>query len=427
MARILAQVPRFPELGYGESASPGGLASAIERATLRHWLTAETIARALCARPWLEVQPEIRAALLVGITQLLFMPDEPTHAVVDDAVRFTRGRLQQGAGGFVNAVLRKASALRTGRIDAAAEWWSRRDTVPLPDGGFMHLGADVLPGDPLARLAAQTSHPVALLERWASARGIESARALALHGLLEMPIVVHDALARAAVGDARSHEVAPFFVWDGSIDALNKGLEAHPSWLVQDVASAQPVLSTRKLKPLRILDACAGRGTKAVQLACLHPEAEVWATDPDASRMKSLRSRAERFPNLKAVDLAELGALPESFDLVVLDVPCSNTGVLARRLEARYRFSTRSIEELVRLQRAITEHHLGLLAPRGHILYCTCSLDAQENEQQAKWIAKRVAGTISETSEWLPRGAPGQLPNALTDGSYHALVARGSR
>ena len=197
LTRILAQVERFPELrfdartvrapraapnfnstesaqenSHGEDSageSIGGLATAIEQATLRHWLTAESIARVLCNRPWLEVQPEIRAALLVSITQILFMPREPDHAVVDDAVSWTRGRLQSGAGGFVNALLRRIVGLRGECIPASEKfaWWEHADALPLPDGSVMKLNEPVLSSDPIARLSAQTSHPTALITRGA--------------------------------------------------------------------------------------------------------------------------------------------------------------------------------------------------------------------------------------------------------------------
>jgi 16S rRNA (cytosine967-C5)-methyltransferase len=143
--------------------------------------------------------------------------------------------------------------------------------------------------------------------------------------------------------------------------------------------------------------------------------------------MASLRARSKGLPNLQAVDLADLGGLPSHFDLLLLDVPCSNTGVLARRLEAKYRFTVKALEELVRVQRAIAEHHLGLLAPNGRLLYSTCSLDPQENEHQVKWIAQRVGGSVISTSEWLPRGRPGGMPASRTDGSFNALIASGRR
>ncbi len=446
MTRILAQVAWFPELRFGprakagerkgserkdgESAPESALASAIEAATIRHWLTSETIARSLCTRPWLEVQPEVRAALLVGVTQLFQMPREPDHAVVDDAVRWTRGRLQQGAGGFVNAVLRKAIALRGERVpDAAATaWWERRDAIPCPDGSLVLLTHEMLPADPLARLGAQTSHPVALVTRWAAKRGIEVARQFAAHSLMEMPITLHDGAgtigaARATWMDhAEPHDCEGHFVWQGSVKALSEVLAAHPSLIVQDPASARAVASTRDLTPKRILDACAGRGTKAVQLALTHPNAEVWATDTDEARLAALRQRAAGVANLRVVDLAELGTLPGHFDLMLLDVPCSNTGVLARRLEARYRFNDRSLAEVTQLQRGIAEHHRGLVAKGGMIVWSTCSLEPAENADQAKWLARMVKGRVVTESEWLPRGGPGDPPKSCTDGSYHARI-----
>ncbi len=453
--RILAQVPRFPELRFdaratrpprGASGDPvaleavtretlggvegGGLGSAIEQATIRHWLTAESIARVLCNRPWLEVQPEIRAALLTGITQILFMPREPDHAVVDDAVSWTRGRLQSGAGGFVNALLRRVIGLRGAILPASEQtpWWEHGDSIPLPDGSVQKLNESILSSDPIARLAAQTSHPMALITRWSVARGVETARKFALHGLLQMPIVVHHAGGERLDRDhpvranATPHSVEGFFVWNSSTEVLASTLAQFPALLVQDPASARAIDATAELNPRRILDACAGRGTKAVQCALLHPNAEVWATDPDSSRMASLHARAEGIPNMKVVGLAELGVLPAHFDLVLLDVPCSNTGVLARRLEARYRFTERNLDELLRLQRGIADHHRGLCAPGGTIIWSTCSVDRAENQDQSKWLAKRASGRVTHEDEWLAHGVPGDSQTMMTDASYHSRV-----
>lgn len=407
-----------------------GLAAAIERATIRHWLTAESIARPLCTRPWLEVQPPARAALLAGITQLLYMSREPTHAVVDDTVGWTRSRLQHGAAGMVNAVLRRVAGLRRETVarDACPEWSERRDVLPLPDGQLLILNEAILPADAVARVAVQTSHPHALVARWHATRGAPVARQLALHGMMQMPLVLHDGCEEREVGGVSAlanlspHSCSGFFVHPRGGPELAHLLGTNPTMILQDPASAHAVQSTRSLQPQRILDACAGRGTKSVQLALLHPRAEVWATDPDAARVRALRDRAKGLPNLRVCELSELGPYPRHFDLLLLDVPCSNTGVLARRIEARYRFSEHAMSELVALQRAIATHHRGLLAERGRVLWSTCSLDPVENQEQARWIAHQWRGQIEQESEWLPRGAIGDSADALTDGSYHAVV-----
>lgn len=452
--RLLPQVTAFPHLLFdqrrsaaiadstadaaqhesesGERSASGGsgLAAAIERATIRHWLTAESIARPLCTRPWLEVQPPARAALLAGITQLLYMPREPTHAVVDDTVSWTRSRLQHGAAGMVNAVLRRVAGLRSGTTtrDACADWLERRDLLPLPNGHLLLLNESLLPADSVARLGVQTSHPHPLVARWHATRGMGIARHLALHGMMQMPLVVHDGCERNAgsdsspLSDLPPHSCSGFFLHSQGGPELAHLLNDHPTLILQDPASAQAVLATRSLAPRRILDACAGRGTKSVQLALLHPNAEVWATDPDPVRLRALRTRAKGIANLRICELAELGPFPRHFDLLLLDVPCSNTGVLARRMEARYRFSDHAMAELVALQRAIATHHRGLIAERGQVLWSTCSLDPTENQEQARWLAQQWRGQVVQETEWLPRGSMGDTADLLTDGSYHAVI-----
>lgn len=444
LTRILSQVSCFPELrfdarpavaGKGNNRSAGdavgGLASAIEQATLRHWLTAESIARVLCTRPWLEVQPEIRAALLTGITQLYFMPREPDHAVVDDAVSWTRGRLQSGAGGFVNALLRRVVGLRGEVVapEANFPWWDHSDAIPLPDGSVLKLKESIFSSDPLIRLSAQTSHPIALISRWATMRGLEVTRKLAAHGLLQAPLVVREAAGGEIPADhplrlhSTPHCAEGCFIWNDSTEELAAMMARYPTLLVQDPASARAIEATRSSSPRKILDACAGRGTKAMQCALMHPDAEVWATDPDPRRLESLRSRAIGTANLKVVELHELGTMARYFDMLLLDLPCSNTGVLARRLEARYRFSQRTLDELAKLQRGIADHHRGLCAAKAKVIWSTCSLDRSENQDQAKWFARQTGGRIEHEDEWIPRGMPGEPSTTWTDGSYHATIA----
>jgi 16S rRNA (cytosine967-C5)-methyltransferase len=109
-------------------------------------------------------------------------------------------------------------------------------------------------------------------------------------------------------------------------------------------------------------------------------------------------------------------------DLLVLDVPCSNTGVLPRRVEAMHRFSPRSLESLVQLQRRIVEEHLPLLRPGGAILYATCSLEPEENERQAEWLSGRVDAAAPIVERHMPAGLPGEPSHAYRDGAFAALL-----
>jgi len=114
--------------------------------------------------------------------------------------------------------------------------------------------------------------------------------------------------------------------------------------------------------------------------------------------------------------------LDGAYDLILLDVPCSNTGVLARRPEARYRFGDRSLTSLIELQRSIIGRVLRGLSEDGAVLYATCSIEPEENRQQAEWIAREIRGQIAVDRLALPVGG---APTRHRDGGYAALVRRG--
>ena len=105
----------------------------------------------------------------------------------------------------------------------------------------------------------------------------------------------------------------------------------------------------------------------------------------------------------------------------MLDVPCSNTGVLPRRVEAAHRMSPASMQSLVDLQRRIVEEHLPLLKPGGALLYATCSLEPEENERQVEWITARVGKVQPVIERHDPAGLPGDAPQAYRDGAFLAL------
>jgi hypothetical protein len=192
---------------------------------------------------------------------------------------------------------------------------------------------------------------------------------------------------------------------------------------VQDPVSARPVHLSEALRPAVILDACAGRGTKTKQLASLHPDAEVVATDVDGHRLRALALAFEGHPRVKVTTPEGLRRVVGKVDLLVLDVPCSNTGVLPRRPEAKYRFNRARLDSVVRLQRQIVEEHRPFLAPGGSVLYSTCSLESLENQTQAEWAAGRTGLRVSRVEVREPRGVPGGPDAGYADGGFGALLS----
>lgn len=430
LSRVSQRARAFPDLALdplrteGLDARDANLATAIDHAVARRWLTLVDIIGHSLNRPWHELEPSMQAALLVGAAQLLLMDRLPDHAVINDTVEWTKQSVRPKAGGMVNAVLRRISELRT---DATVPFDpQRRDLLLRSTGEAIVLSRDIMPDDDAGRTAVQGSVPKGLFNRWLHQFGGDTASQLALHGLVIPPIIMTttDATGWPEDLDVTPHDLPGFAVFRGAIGDLGDIIARHPGLRVQDPSSAAAVELTRDLAPSCIIDVCAGQGTKTRQLAAMHPNAEIIATDVDDARRSVLR---RSFTDADRVRIVEPSALMDQAgrgDLVVLDVPCSNTGVLARRVEARYRWSDASVAQLVDVQRQIIADAIPLLAAGGHLLYATCSIEPAENTEQSSWVRQwHDLREVGVTSRW-PTGVPGDDPAGYSDGGYACLLAR---
>jgi 16S rRNA (cytosine967-C5)-methyltransferase len=431
--RLAQHAQSWPRVDPPRDETPGldardaSLARMIERQAVRRWFTLKALLERQLTRPWSKVEAPLQGALLGGAAQLFLMDRIPEHAAVDETVEWAKRRLRPGAGGMVNAVLRGVSGLREARLDAAAFGPldpEACDTLPLEDGGGWKLRKPVFSASPPERLAQKTGLPLHLLLRWINRFGMADARRLALHALVQPPIVVHGL--PAGTPGAQPIEATTGAVWSGDHGALLAALEANPLARVQDISSARAIAATAALSPGLVVDACAGRGTKSIQLATLHPKAEVIASEPDDARRASLAGTVERARRggagrIRVAEGDDLKELLGKADLLVLDVPCSNTGVLPRRVEAAHRMSPASMQSLVELQRRILEEHLPLLRPGGALLYATCSLEPEENERQVEWITARLGKVAPMVERHDPCGLPGDDPAGYRDGAFLAL------
>jgi 16S rRNA (cytosine967-C5)-methyltransferase len=437
VARALADAAEFfPELPPTDppvaklDPRDARLVMAIHRGVLQRWITLEHLLNLFLSQSSQKLEPTLRAILLSGAAQLLLMDRLPRHAVVDESVQLAKRMVRPGAGGIVNAVLRRLSDL-IGPTVRDQPWTPACDRLPV-DGGFVMLSRACLPPlDPLdAHLAIVTSHPRKLVQRWIQTFGVEHATQLCLHSVITPPVIVavEPGFDKTSLGDAAGslhpHQQPGFFLWNGPHDRMVAFLAGHAQRRVQDPASSLAIGVTESITPPigtgLILDYCAGRGTKTRQLAAAHPNAQIIAHEPDGDRRSVL---GQTFAGNERVTVVSPRDLPAALnlravDLLVLDVPCSNSAVLARRPEARYRMDVASLSSVASLQRKIIEEALPLLAPGGHVLYSTCSLEDLENQAQARWIAKHFAGTILHQSTTLPAGQG----DSYHDGGYAALI-----
>lgn len=420
MERLARLATAWPDLPFDERGE-GGLADAIALEAVRRWRTLDWLCGSAMNRDPEAIEAPLRGALLAGAAQLLLM-NEADHAVVNDTVEWAKRAIRPGAGKLVNAVLRRVQAWRGERLPhgAAPRWWERRDLMPMGDGSVIQLIGVAFPEALPQRIAVATSHADMLIERWIRRFGVEEAARIASHAMTPPPRLVADP--RGALRhDERAvpHADAGFVVWTGSLADLRTVMGKDPTLRVQDPGSAAPVERTRGLTQKLIVDACAGRGTKTRQLAELHPNAEIIAGDIDDVRRRALTAAFRQTPRVRVLDPIAIRAL-RGVDLLVLDVPCSNTGVLARRPEAKCRFDARRLSALLNVQRSIIDSYLPLLAPKGHLLYATCSLEAEELGAASDRLSARL-GRTGETLLRTPTGGSGDDPSAHRDGGGSIL------
>jgi 16S rRNA (cytosine967-C5)-methyltransferase len=318
--------------------------------------------------------PELRAVLWVALHELTDLAHKP-HAVVDEAVRMADALGAGYARGFVNGMLRAY--------------------VRDPDGDFPG------PEHAIDHAATWLSHPRWLAERWAQRLGDEEMLALCAAGNERPKLYL-----RAAPGrrDALRSALARMEWESEPVDFLPDGLElitrVPPSLLLaqldepcvlQDAAAqlVAPVLAATG--PERVLDLCAAPGGKATHLAQLLPDARVVACDSSAGRLARLGPAAERLGlegrlQIAVSDAGRPSFVPESFDAVLLDAPCTGTGVLARRHDARWIREPADVAELAVLQRVLLDRALDLVRPGGIVLYATCSLEPEENDEVVDFV-----------------------------------------
>jgi 16S rRNA (cytosine967-C5)-methyltransferase len=305
---------------------------------------------------------ETEAALLVGASQILFMPSVADYAAVNETVEAAKLASKQTAG-LVNAVLR--NLLR------------QRDTL-LADLAKQPVGI-------------RTSHPEALVTRWLERFG--EAETLALCEWNNTPAETFLAYPPGSP--------APFVQMPRGTRVEEMPGYAEGAFIVQDPAMAT-CIDLLALKPgLKVLDACAAPGGKTVQIAWrMGPPASdshlLVALDLHEDRLAIVRANLERtrqtWVKVQQGDLTEnpRAALEPFglFDRILIDAPCSNSGVLRRRADARWRWTTKRMKALAATQSLMLENALSLLAPGGRLVYSTCSLEPEENRQQITVLRK---------------------------------------
>jgi len=322
---------------------------------------------------WSKLPPEkldreVATALRMGVYQLAHLERVPAHAAVDQTVELVKRAGRRFSAPMVNAVMRKIAAAKPAR-----------PTLEKPAS--------------LDQIASTMAHPLWLLERWSAEYGLDAVQQITRYDQ-EIPASTLRLRDAAAENDLRREgiELVPGALVARarrvlSGDVTKTRVFADGRAYLQDEASQLVALLVGQ--GARILDCCAAPGGKASVIAERNPSSLVVAAELYPARARLTR-RLIRAPNafVMAANAEALPLMP-NFDRVLADVPCSGTGTLARNPEIKWRLRPEDLHDLHRRQVAILRAALGCLVPGGRLVYSTCSLEREENEDV---VAEVMAG-----------------------------------
>lgn len=396
----------------------------------RHAL--DSLLQSLCRQPLAKIKPFVHQALLIGLYQIFFLDRIPESAAVNESVKALQAaHLPKNLQGFVNGVLRE-SLRRKEKLTIQ----SRIDSTGSP---FLN-------------------HPDWLTRRWQERYGQEEMRRICASNNQQSPLIllvntcvtsrVHlmadieqEGIAVLPGTYSRNSVVLPDF--HGAVSRLPGFTQGH--FQVQDEGAALlALLLTPIVKNGHYLDACAGLGGKTGNLIqlCADSNATIAAVEPDGQRRQKFRENMQRLHPGAPVTLYSMDLLNfaqdcnRRFDGILVDAPCSGTGVTGRHPDIRW---NRQEGDLVRYQQdqlALLGQAAELLAPNGILVYATCSLEPEENEEVITLFLDRNPDFMMEDcTPFLPQAARqlvrdgffAPLPGPSIDGFFGARLVRNPR
>ncbi len=385
------------------------------------------------------ISPELINILRMGVYELVYCPDREIYAVVSETMKLT-SRMAAKQKGFVNAILRKMSRLI---VDRSASFASTRHTktIPVSPASGCRFDMDILSdpaNEPAAYLAAAFSLPQWLVDGWIESYGFKDAMQACFGSNRRPSVYVRPNTLKCSGIELyerfQKDSVECEIVIDEGWVLQTRGgraVENLPGFdegcfSVQDLTASEAVRAIGLQPGWNVLDICAAPGGKTIQMAQLMGDkGKIVATDFDAARLQRVRENITRM-GIKSVEIVPYADIEyeaekvNGFDTVLLDVPCSNTGVLARRCEVRYRLTKRAISSLVKVQREILARAAGLVKAGGRICYSTCSIQEDENEAQVEWFLKEREG-FEVLSQKMLLPAAGKIDR---DGGFVAVLRR---
>jgi 16S rRNA (cytosine967-C5)-methyltransferase len=407
--------------------------------TVRNSKAIDMVVAKLADCPVERIPDKVLNVIRIGAYELIYLSATAEYAIVNEAVENAKVVAGVKEAGFVNAVLRQiARHIKNRQIPLLQA--QAKATLPQTPSTGCEFDIDILPEprrSPADFFSSAFSLPKWLVCDWLSAFGMEKTSQICFASNRRPSVYIRLNSLRIAAQDLaemlRQANVECEILPDESMlrieppEAVTElaGF-AEGLFTVQDRTASRPVVALAPKVGEVILDLCAAPGTKTTQLAELTGDkAKIIATDIDSVRLEKVRENADRlgvssvriiaYENLKEI-ADEIGL----FDAVLLDVPCSNTGVLAKRPEARFRITPKILTGLTKIQAQLLRTTSGMIKPRGRICYSTCSIQPSENDRLIDDFTKQ-----NPTFECIYQQLI--LPSAENfdcDGGYVAIVGR---
>lgn len=400
----------FPDRQLAEVNDDRAFVTELVYGVVRRKLALEYIEQKFIPR-----RPEdfILAALHVGVYQLCFMDNVEEFAAVHETVEAVKSRRHKDAiraAGMVNAVLRNVQEEKAAILKNLEK---QSDEIRF-------------------------SHPESLINRWVKQYGERDTRQLCEWNNQPSETILRVEPARIAPADfikaleaagidAKPHPFQSsetFLILPRGVPVTKVPGYVEGWFTVQDPATSVSVEMLDPRPGESVLDACAAPGGKTAMMAgMMEGKGELVAMDVHDDRLDTLQDTIKRtgwdFVQILKGDAAK--GFPQKdklFDAILLDVPCLNTGVLRRRVDARWRFTRDRIEMIKKTQRQILTAMSKHVKPGGRMVYSTCSLEVEENEEMVnRWARDQKEFRLVKAKRLFP-------PKSGTDGAYAALLVR---
>ncbi len=354
------------------------------------------------------VKPSVWNLLRIGAYELVYAPNTAEHGIINEAANLARQKTGQRTVGFVNAVLRAVQKHILSRQASPAQT-SPQNGIPQ-DGHHVCLFRQAILPDPaddaVNYYSTAYSLPTWLVAEWLRFYGSEETaricRASNRHpSVIAQPntcCTTAEQLAARLAEEGIDYELNAQKTMlrlphGGQVTKMQAFLDG--TFYIQDPTAADAVKLPVPEPGWTVADVCAAPGGKSIAMAMLmNDTGTILASDSDAGRLQKVQQNIQRL-RLNCIEIVRHGRIEAKIkklnhlDAVVLDVPCSNTGVLARRVEARWRLQKNDIQTLCDTQQQLLAHAAGLCQPKTHIVYSTCSIQPQENQQQIQQFLKQ--------------------------------------